>query len=135
MPGKRAREVVSRTRDGVEDQARGTARNARGLADSFALDEVLPNGVVSFLQELLYLIPRAAGRGTTREQVFSSVTLIIIAIVATPFTLGWSLVLAIPPAIGLLVGLWRLVPWVNDRFESARGNKLRDRDVPLWKRD
>ena len=135
MPGERAREVVSRTRDGVEGQARGTARNARGLARSFSLDSVLPSGVVSFIQELLYLIPRAAGRGTTREQVFSSITLVIIAIVATPFTLGWSLVLAIPPAIGLTVGLWRLVPWVNDRFESARGKKLRDRDVPLWKRD
>lgn len=135
MPGERAREVASRTRDGVEDQARGTARNARSLWDSFALDEVLPNGVTSLIQELLYLIPHAAGRGTTREQVFSSITLVILAIVATPFTLGYSLILAIPPAIGLLAGLFRLVPWVNGQFQSARGQKLRDRDVPLWNRD
>lgn len=135
MPGERAREVVSRTRDGVENQARGTARNARELKDSFAFDEVLPSGVTGFLQELIMLIPRMLGRGSPKQQVFASVTLMILAIIATPFTLGYSLALAAIPALGFLVGLVRLVPAANDRFQSARGTKLRDRDVPLWKRD
>lgn len=142
MPGDRAREVARSTRETARDgrewagsQVRGTYRNGRNLAGSFALDEVLPNGVASFIQELLMLIPYALGRGPARKQVFSSITLIILAVVATPFTLGYSLILAAVPALTLLIGLWRLVPAVNDKYQEVRGNRLRDRDVPLWKRD
>jgi hypothetical protein len=142
MPGDRAREVARSTRETARDgrewasrQARGTVRNGRSLAGSFALDEILPNGIASFIQELLMLIPYALGRGSPKKQVYASITLIILAIVATPFTLGYSLILAGIPALTLLIGLWRLVPAANDTYQEIRGNRLRDRDVPLWKRD
>jgi len=142
MPGDRAREAMrstrERARDGreyVEGQARGTVRNGRDLASSFTLDQVLPSSIAGFIQELLMLIPYALGRGSPKKQVYASITLIILAIVATPFTLGYSLILAALPGLTLLVGLWRLVPAANEAFAEARGKRLRDRDVPLWKRD
>lgn len=142
MPGDRAREAVRSTRDSarggrewVGSQARGTVRNGRDLVGSFTLDQVLPSGIAGFIQELLMLIPYALGRGSPKKQVYASITLIILAIVATPFTLGYSLILAGIPALTLLIGLWRLVPAANDTYQEIRGNRLRDRDVPLWKRD
>jgi hypothetical protein len=99
------------------------------------LDTVLPNGVRSLISEVLTVGAYTAGRGSAYQQVWSSITWIILAVIASPFTLGYSLLLAVPGAIGLLVGLVRLVPAANNRFQDARGDKLRNRDVPLWKRD
>lgn len=135
MPGERAKKAVRRKKEYVGSQARGTASNTRDLFGSFTFDQILPSGIAGFLQELLMLIPYALGRGSAKKQVYSSITLIIIAIVATPFTLGYSLILAGVPLITLTIGLWRLIPAVNTGFDRLRGRKLRDRDVPLWKRD
>lgn len=131
MPRQKAREVKNR----AERQARGTASNTRDLFGSFTFDKVLPSGVTGFLQELLSLIPRAFGRGDAKDQVYASTTLILIALITTPFTLGYSLVVALPFMLTLLIGLYRLNPWVDRQFTSLRGNNLRDRDVPLWQRD
>lgn len=131
MPGDRARRAANR----VESQARGTASNTRSLVGSFTFDAVLPSSIAGFISELLALIPKSLGRGSAREQVWSSITLILIAIISTPFTLGYSLLLAIPWALTLSIGLLRLVPAANKSFRSGRGSKLRDRDVPLWRRD
>jgi len=119
----------------AREQARGTASNTRELVGDFTFDQVLPSGVAGFLQELVMLIPNALGRNGPKKQVYASLTLIILAVVSTPFTLGYSLLLAIGPAVTLSIGLLRLVPAANSRFRDARGNKLRDRDIPLWKRD
>lgn len=131
MPGDRARAAKRR----AENQAKGTYRNTRDLVGSFTFDQVLPASIAGFLGELFALIPKALGRGSAKQQVYSSLTLILIAVVSTPFTLGYSLLLGAPFMLTLLIGLWRLIPAVNTRFRSARGNKLRDRDIPLWKRD
>lgn len=135
MPGDRAREAVRQKKEAVGSQARGTARNTRELVGSFSFDQIFPNAVTGTIQELLNLIPYALGRGTAKQQVFASLTMIILAILATPFTLGYSLILAAPFVITLGIGLWRLVPAVNSGFQKLRGKKLRDRDVPLWQRD
>jgi hypothetical protein len=131
MPGDRARKAGKKARE----QASGTARNTRELVGSFTFDQVLPNAIAGTISELFALIPRALGRESPKSQVYASTTLILLAIIATPFTLGWSLVLAGPPAITLIIGLWRLIPAVNERFAKLRGGKLRNRDVPLWRRD
>lgn len=131
MPRKKAKRAKRR----VERQARGTARNTQNLVGSFTFDQILPNSIAAFLSELFALIPKAFGRSSPKQQVYASITLILIAIISTPFTLGWSLALAVPFVLTLLVGLWRLVPAINSRFRSARGSKLRDRDIPLWRRD
>jgi len=135
MPGDRARKAVKNSREYAEGQTRGTVRNTRRLVDSFAFDRVLPSGVRGFIQELLMLIPRSLGRGTAIQQVYASATLIIIAIIATPVSLGYSLILAVPAAITLVIGGLRMVPQVNSAYARVRGNRLRDRDVPLWQRD
>jgi len=131
MPGDRARDAKNR----AQRQARGTYDNTRELVGSFTFDQVLPASIADFLSEILALIPKAAGRRGAKSQVYSSITLILIALISTPFTLGYSLLLGAPFMITLLIGLLRLVPAANDRFQSARGDKLRDRDVPLWRRD
>ena len=138
MPGKRAKRAKRRVESGASGahrQARGTVRNGRQLVGSFTFDQILPNAVTGFLSELIMLIPYALGRSTTQKQVFASITLILLAVISTPFTLGYSLIVALPFVVTLSIGLWRLVPAVNSRFQSARGNRLRDRDIPLWKRD
>lgn len=131
MPRDRARKA-GRT---VRRQAKGTYDNGRSLLSRTRLDTVLPNGVRSLISEVLTVGAYTAGRGSAYQQVWSSITWIILAVIASPFTLGYSLLLAVPGAIGLLVGLVRLVPAANNRFQDARGDKLRNRDVPLWKRD
>lgn len=131
MPGDRAREAGRKARG----QARGTWRNARGLAGAFTFDKILPSGISGLIQEVMTVAAYTAGRGSPYQQVWSSTTWIILAIVASPFTLGYSLILAVPGAIGLAWGLLRLVPAVYRKFQEARGNRLRDRDVPLWQRD
>lgn len=133
--GGRARRAVRNKREAASRQARGTASNARDLASSFTFDAILPSSIAGFLGELMALVPRALGRGDAKQQVFASITLILIAIISTPFTLGYSLILAAPFGITLLIGLYRLNPALNGAFRRVRGNKLRDRDVPLWKRD
>jgi len=135
MPSDRARKAVRNSTDSARRQARGTARNTRDLVGSFTFDQVLPNAITGTVSELLLLIPYALGRSSPKKQVYASLTMIILAVLATPFTLGYSLILAAPFAITLLVGLWRLVPAVNAGFSRLRGNRLRDRDVPLWRRD
>lgn len=135
MPGDRARKAVKNSSDTARRQARGTARNTRQLVGSFTFDQVLPNAITGTISELMMLIPYAFGRGSPRRQVYASLTMIILAVIATPFTLGYSLILAAPFAITLIVGLWRLVPAFNSAYASVRGDKLRDRDVPLWQRD
>lgn len=119
----------------LRKQARGTARNTRELVGDFTFDQILPPSIAGFIQTLFALIPRSLGRGTAKQQVYASVTLILIAIISAPISLGYSLVVSIPFMIGLIVGLYRLNPWVNSTFKRLRGRKLRDRDVPLWKRD
>jgi hypothetical protein len=119
----------------VGSQVRGTYRNTRTLIGSFTFDKILPNAIAGLIQEFIALLPKALGRGSPRQQVYASVTLIGFAVISTPISLGYSLIAAIPFAVTLVIGFWRLVPAVNERFRSARGSKLRDRDVPLWKRD
>lgn len=131
MPGDRARKAGKR----AGKQARGTYRNTRDLVGSFTFDQVLPGGIAGFIQELLSLFPKALGRGSGKQQVYSSTTLIIIVFISTPFTAGTSLILAVPFTGTLTIGLIRMVPAANEGFRSARGTRLRDRDVPLWKRD
>lgn len=123
-PIKRTREQVSGTRD-----------NARELWDRWQLDDLLPNAIAGFLQELINLVPDALGRSTAYRQIAASTALIIIAVVLTPFTLGWSIVLAFPFVVTLSIGFLRLVPAINDRYRSVRGNKLRDGDLRRWRRD
>lgn len=131
MPGDRAREVGQAARS----QARGTASNLRELWSSWQLDDFLPGFITGFINELFMLIPYALGRGSAYRQIASSVALILIAILSTPFTLGYSLILAAPFVVTLAIGLWRLVPAINDGFTDLRGSKLRDRDVRRWRRD
>lgn len=131
MPGKRAQAAKQR----VESQARGTYRNSRDLVGSFTFDKVLPSSISGFIQELFALVPKALGRGSAKQQVWASTTLVMLAIISTPFTLGYSLIVAAPFVVTLFIGLYRNIPAVNSGFVSLRGNKLRDRDVPLWKRD
>lgn len=131
MPSDRARSAAQ----SVEEQARGTARNWRDLLGSFQLDDFLPNAIAGFLQELIDLVPNALGRGSAYRQIAASVALIIIAVVLTPFTLGWSLILAAPFVITLIVGLLRLTPAVNEWYRDVRGSRLRDGDLPRWRRD
>jgi len=119
----------------LTSQIRRTWDNLAGLVRGFAFDQILPSGIAGLLSELFALIPKALGRGSPRQQVYSSVTLIILAILSSPFTLGASLILAAPPAITLLIGVARSVPAFNNQFRNARGRKLRDRDIPLWRRD
>jgi len=135
MPSDRARDAVNNKREAASRQVRGTVSNTRDLVGSFTFDAILPPSIAGFISTLFGLIPKALGRGTAKQQVFASVTLILIAVISTPFTLGYSLILAAPFALTLLIGLWRLVPAINEGFGRLRGNKLRDRDVPLWKRD
>lgn len=131
MPGKRARSAAKT----VDEQARGTGRNVRDLWRRWQLDDLLPSAIAGFIQELISLIPYALGRSSAYRQIAASIALIIIAILLTPFTLGWSLVLAIPWAITLTIGLVRLVPAANDRYRRLRGGRLRDRDIRRWRRD
>jgi hypothetical protein len=138
MPGKRAkraRKRVERSGEQAASQVRGTADRAGSILGGTTVDEILPPAAVSTISWILALVPKALGFGTAREQVIASVSLIIPAVISTPITLGYSLLLAIPPSITLVIGLWRLVPAVNDRFMSARGNRSGDIDVPLWGRD
>lgn len=131
MPGERARKAGKR----AGKQARGTYRNGRDLVGSFTFDQVLPSGIAGFIQELFSLFPKALGRGSAKQQVYASTTLVLIALISAPFSLGYSLLIGAPFFLTLGIGLVRLVPAANDGFRSARGSKLRDRDVPLWKRD
>lgn len=135
MPSDRARDAVNNKREAAGRQVRGTVSNTRDLVGSFTFDQVLPPSIVGFLATLMGLIPKALGRGTAKQQVYSSITLILIALIATPFTLGYSIVLALPAVLTLLLGLYRMVPAFNNGFQRIRGNRLKDRDVPLWKRD
>jgi len=135
MPGDRARRAVENKREAASRQIRGTARNARSLVGSFGFDKMLPASIAGFIAEWLALIPKALGRYGAKSQVYASTTLLIRAIISTPFTLGYSLVVAAPFVITLNIGLIRLVPAADSTFSRLRGNKLRNRDVPLWKRD
>jgi len=121
--------------DRLRDQARGTYRNTRELVGGFAFDKVLPPSIADLLQNVITLVPRALGRGSPEQQIYSSLTLIGIAIITAPISLGYSLVVATPFGLTLVIGLYRLNPWVDSQFRSLRGNKLRDRDIPLWERD
>ena len=127
MPGKRA--------SGARRQARGTVRSGRQLVGSFTFDQILPSAITSIISELFKLIPYALGRSTVQKQVFASITLILLSVITAPYTFGYSYLLTLLFALTLSIGLWRLVPAVNSRFQSVRGNRLRDRDIPLWKRD
>lgn len=119
----------------LRKQARGTYRNTRDLVGSFTFDQILPPSIAGFIQTLFSLIPLSLGRGSAKQQVYASTTLILIAIISAPISLGYSLVVSIPFILGLFIGLYRLNPWFNSQFTRLRGGKLRDRDVPLWKRD
>lgn len=127
----RARSAAGETRR----QASAGWRNFRGFVGSFGVDRAIPNGMASLVQEIMAILAYAAGRGSPSQQVYASITGIVFAIVVSPLTLGYSLALAVPFAITLGWGLLRFVPAINDRFQEARGNRLRDRDVPLWQRD
>lgn len=128
-----ARQRVDNATDRASKQARGTARNTRELAGSFSVDRIIPNGVASFFEEVLEVVAYAAGRGTAEQQVWASIKGIIVALVFTPFTFGYSLALAIPFVFTLFIGLLRLVPAANKNFRSTTGDSLRDRDIPWWR--
>lgn len=119
----------------VMRQAAGTLRRTRGLFSGFGFDKILPNAIEGIISELMALIPRAAGRGSAKQQVYASITLIILAVISSVISAGATLIIAVLLLIPLSIGLARMVPWINDRFTGARGRRLRDRDVPLWTRD
>lgn len=135
MPSDRARRAVSRKQEAASRQVRGTISNTRSLVGSFTFDQILPPSIAGFISTMFGLVPKALGRGSAKQQVFASTTLILIAIISTPFTLGYSLAVALPFGLTLLVGLVRMIPAANSSFSRLRGNNLRDRDVPLWRRD
>lgn len=131
MPGDRARRVKER----VGDEASGTVRNTRDLVGSTSLGDILPSQFVTLLNEVIMALPHSLGLGSPAQQVYGSLTLILFAVVTTPFTLGWSLALALPFGFTLLVGLWRLVPAINSRFRGARDSAGDLGDGDLWKRE
>lgn len=136
MPGKRlkgARRRVDNATDRASKQARGTARNTRDLFGSFSFDRILPNGINSLFREVAETLAFAAGRGSGKEQVWASIKAIVLLIVVSPLTLGYSLVAALPFLVTLTIGLIRMIPAANNRFRGSRGGKLRDRDVPWWR--
>lgn len=136
MPGKRlkgARRRVDNATNRASMQARGTARNTRELVGSFSVDRILPNGINSLFREIAETLAFAAGRGSGREQVWASIKAIVLLIVVSPFTLGYSLVLAVPFVFTLGIGLLRMVPAANKQFQENRGGKLQDRDIPWWR--
>lgn len=136
MPGKRlkgARRRVDKATDRASTQARGTARNTRDLFGSFSFDRILPNGLVSLFREVGKTVATAFGRGSGKEQVWASIKAIVLLIVVSPLTLGYSLVVAIPFVVTFFIGLLRMVPAANARFQDSRGGKLRDRDIPWWR--
>lgn len=123
--------------DTAREQARGTARNAREVAGSTGVDDLMPAGFRGVISELLYLFPHALGRGTARQQLTSSVVLGLLAVLASPLTLTTSLYLLLPLTLTFGMGLWRLVPAVNSSWKGSRAQKVvgKDRDVPGWRRE
>lgn len=119
----------------VWGQLRAGWYNLGKIADKFALDSVLPNAITGLINEFISLIPYAFGRGSKSRQIFSSATLVVLMVLATPFSAGLSLILAVPFLVTLFFGFARIFPAVDSRWESARDDAgiERNRDVPLWR--
>lgn len=117
---------------------RGFAGNAYGYVSGFAVDDVLPPGVIDTVNWLLGLVPRALGlrQTTPREQINANVVLAVFWFLAGFISLGatWVIILVIHVPL-LLVGIWRWFPGFNDAWASFR-NRLPvrdDYDLPGWR--
>lgn len=130
MPLKKARE-----------QMKGTKRNTEQMVSNTGVDDFLPNGIRSLVGEFIHLIPHAAGRGTARQQITSSVILGLLLALTLPFSIpasaGVVLLLFGPLFFALGMGIWRLIPAVNSAWMGSRVRKSvkKDRDVPGWRRE
>lgn len=132
MP-KRLRNAGSSARE----QAEGTYRNAQSFRKNTGLDDALPSGVRSFISEIFMLVPRAFGRGTARQQILSSIILMVLVIFTSPLSGFASLILLVPLAGALTWGLLRWIPAVNNVWSGSRAQKTlsKDRDIPGWRRE
>lgn len=120
-------------------QASGTWRNIGRAWSYLTFDNVLPPSLVGLGQWTIETLPKLFGvRGTTPwQQVGAAATFIGVALLAT-FLSGGLLIGAVVLAAGFgLIGVWRHIPWIDDRWQgfTALLPIKRDYDVPRWKRD
>lgn len=120
----------------VKSTIGGTYRNFRSLFGSFTFDEALPDGVEGVINEIIYLVPTAIGVRGAKKQVYASLTLAVLILITSVFSLGISLILLVIPMTTLAIGLIRMVPAINERYSSGldRAGVERNPNVPLWRR-
>lgn len=113
-------------------------QNAYGYATDFALDDVLPPGIIDTINWLFGLVPRALGlRSTSPEaQINANVVLAVFWFLAGFISLGatWVIILVVHVPL-LLVGIWRWFPGFNDAWRSFRSRVpvREDYDIPGWR--
>lgn len=118
-------------------QSVATYQNYRDLVGSFALQDALPNGVESLINELINLVPAAIGTQGAKRQVYASMTLAVLILLSLPFSAGTSIVLMVFPLATFFVGLLRMTPWINSLASEGlqETGATKDRNVPLWRRE
>lgn len=120
-------------------QVRGTWDNVGRAWDYLTFDNMLPKSIVDMVQWLVETIPKLLGiRSTTPwQQIGAAASLIGFALLAT-FLSGGLLIGAVVIVAGLgSIGIVRLVPAVNGKYEEWRAALpiKNDYDIPRWKRD
>lgn len=102
-------------------QSVGFARNVYGTLVEASPERVIPPAVYGTLSWLVMTVPNALGiTGDASDQALASVVLIFAAILATPFSAGVSLVLALPFLVTLGVAVVRHVPVAEQNYRHLR---------------
>lgn len=117
----------------AEREAEGTMQRTRQFVGDLSLGDLVPSILARIWSDFIESLTLAVGAGSAEEQVTGSAKVIGYIVITSPITLFYSLILAVPFVVTLLLGFVRFIPAVDGAWKSSRTSA--EQQTRRWKRD